>query len=70
MPPEFCFDICVADEACLRFELLAVDAEEPAVEGNWGKEGKGRGFCARFERDGGCGGGGEETDSGAHRHCF
>ena len=70
MPPEFRFDICIAEEACLRFELLAVDAEEPAVKGNWGEEGEGRGFGARFEGDGRCGGGGEEADGGAHRHCF
>lgn len=70
MPPEFRLDICVTKEACLRFKLLAVDAEEPAVEGNWGKEGERCGFGARFEGDCRGGGGGEEADGGAHRHCF
>jgi len=68
VPPEFRFDICIAEEACLRFELLAVDAEDPAVEGNWREEAEWRRFGARFEGDGRCGGGGEEADSGAHRH--
>ena len=49
MAPELGFDVRVAEEALLGLELLAVDSEQAAVEGDWGQNGEGWRGRAGFE---------------------
>ena len=67
VPPKFGFDVYVTEQARFRVELLAVNAQEAAVEGNGREEGERRRVGARFEGDGRWGGRGEEAEGGAHR---
>lgn len=59
---ELRFDVLVAEHAHLGGEVLAVGAQEAAVEEDRGKEGHGFGFGAAGDAGGGC----EEAEGGTH----